>query len=97
MSKELETLREFLAASKRLEEQLIAQQTRIEELERENEDLRRQCAQTGQALNAVLSDYSESYLDEVHAQFDPSTRTGVDFEQVMNQLQAVYQKHDRGN
>jgi DNA repair exonuclease SbcCD ATPase subunit len=94
MSKELETLQEILAASKRLEEQLIARQTRIEELERENQNLRRQCEEAGRALNAYLSDSSAGYIDEIHAQLDPSTQTGVDFEHVMNELQAVYQKHD---
>src|SRR5437016_9533173 len=97
MSKELETLQEILSASKRLEEQLIARETRIEELERENQDLRRQCEETGLALNAALRDASAAYLDEIHAQLDPSTRTGVDFEHVMNELETVYQKHDRGN
>ncbi len=96
MSKELETLREILSAFKRLEEQLLAREARIYELERENEDLRRQCAATGEALNAALSDAGDASLDEVHAQYEPSTQTGVDFEHVMSEHQAVYRKRDRG-
>jgi hypothetical protein len=85
-----DAVRGFEAAWQQMQKLLADQQTRIEELQRENERLRQDRDQYRGSLHAVLSDFYKDHEDEVEARLAQGELTGVTFEQLVQQLPELF-------
>ncbi len=80
-------VREFESVWGRMRETIAAQEELIAKLERENEQLRRQAEEYRLSLHAVLIGQSGELEAQLVAEADPSRRTGVTFEQLVQELE----------
>ena len=85
-----EQMRELASTFEQMSQKINEQQGRIDVLSREVEQLRRERDEYRESLNSVLRSQAPAQEAEVNAQLDPATRTGVNFEQLMESLPDLF-------